>query len=188
MIGDQSDANALVDAQRHLAYHQIRVLLLVRAVAKVAGNANKLDGLTKLAKLDFLVRYPALAQKVVSASKSDPRMFPTVDDKLEAESPMIRYKYGPWDHTYYPVIGALVGKGLVSYVKNRKGSVALRPTRSGNSLAKSLEGDQLWVDLAARCTAVAEHAGGFSGSQLKELIYENLPEVVSLAHGEVIRR
>ena len=46
---------AMVD---DLAYHQSRVLLLVRAVAEEPGNAGKLDGLTKLAKLDFLVRYP----------------------------------------------------------------------------------------------------------------------------------
>ena len=34
---------------------------------------------------------------------------------------MIRYKYGPWDDRYYAVIGALVSRGLLRYVR--------RPTR-----------------------------------------------------------
>lgn len=62
--------SAMVD---DLAYHQSRVLLLVRAVAEEPGNSGKLDGLTKLAKLDFLVRYPALAPVVLDElDPSDP--------------------------------------------------------------------------------------------------------------------
>lgn len=48
-----------------LAYHQARVLLLVTAVADARGHQGKVDGLTKLAKLDFLLRYPALAALVL---------------------------------------------------------------------------------------------------------------------------
>jgi hypothetical protein len=43
-----------------LAYHQARILLLVDAVTAAHGHQGKADGLTKLAKLDFLLRYPAL--------------------------------------------------------------------------------------------------------------------------------
>ena len=41
-----------------LPYHQARILLLVDAVTAAHGHQGKVDGLTKLAKLDFLLYYP----------------------------------------------------------------------------------------------------------------------------------
>lgn len=80
-----------------LAYHQSRVLLLVQAVADEPGNSGKLDGLTKLAKLDFLVRYPALAPVVLDElSESDPDLHLSDADLSEptvVSDPMTRYKY-----------------------------------------------------------------------------------------------
>jgi hypothetical protein len=97
-----------------LAYHQARVLLLVDTVADAQGHAGKVDGLTKLAKLDFLLRYPALAPAVLDGlDPADARLHLSEEDQAEpadVEAPMTRYKYGPWDDRYYPVIGALVGR------------------------------------------------------------------------------
>jgi hypothetical protein len=170
-----------------LAYHQARVLLLVAAVAGTPGAGRKLDGLTKLAKLDFLIRYPALAQRVIDDARADIRLEPSEDDAREAEAPMVRYKYGPWDDRYYPVIGALVGRGLLAYTRGRRGSVALRCTPQGRALARALSTSEAWRDVAARCEAVAEHVGARTGSQLKALIYKRLPEIVQQPHREVIR-
>jgi len=59
------DGAELALLREDLAYHQARVLLLVAGVSRTKGNNGKLDGLTKLAKLDFLLRYPALAPEVL---------------------------------------------------------------------------------------------------------------------------
>lgn len=173
-----------------LAYHQARVLLLVQAVAAEPGHNRKLDGLTKLAKLDFLVRYPALAGVVLNdLDDTDPRMH--VGDRelsapTEVEDPMTRYKYGPWDDRYYPVIGALVSRGLLRYVKGRRGSVALTVTRSGRQLAEALSEDELWREIADRCEAVAAASVGLTGNALKELIYDRLDNLMDRPHREVI--
>ncbi len=172
-----------------LAYHQSRVLLLIEAVAADPGHARKLDGLTKLAKLDFLVRYPGLAPAVLEdLQPTDPRLhiedpeFPTrVDD------PMIRYKYGPWDDRYYPVIGALVSRGLVKYVRGRRGSVALAPTPSGQALASDLKDAAMWGEIAERCAVIAQATGGMSGNHLKSLIYANLPALMNRPQRTEIR-
>jgi hypothetical protein len=173
-----------------LAYHQARVLMLVNAVAAASGHQRKLDGLTKLAKLDFLVRYPALASVVLDdLSEQDVRMHLTDDDltaPTEVEDPMSRYKYGPWDDRYYPVVGALVSRGLLRYVKGRRGSVALAPTAAGKALAAELSGDELWGVVAERCDAIADASAGLSGNALKELIYERLAELMDRPHRVVI--
>src|SRR5690348_1558862 len=126
------DALELALLREDLAYHQARVLLLVDAVSTAPGHAKKLDGLTKLAKLDFLVSYPAFAPIVLSSPEgSDARLHLTdtdADTPADVEARRTRYTYGPWDDRYYNAIGALVARGLLKYVRGRKGSVELAPT------------------------------------------------------------
>ncbi|MFE5566630.1 hypothetical protein ACFQ68_16710 [Amycolatopsis japonica] len=186
MIG--LDKSELALSREDLAYHQARVLLLVTAVARVS---RKLDGLTKLAKLDFLLRYPALGPVVVdSLEPDDARLhlsatstaFPT-----EVEAPMIRYKYGPWDDRYYAVIGALVGRGLLRYTAGRKGSVALAPTPAGKKTADQLARNEQWSNVAERSTAIAESTAGMSGNELKVRIYQRLADLMDRRHRQEIR-
>lgn len=173
-----------------LAYHQGRVLLLVRAVAEEPGNAGKLDGLTKLAKLDFLIRYPALAPLVLDElDQSDPDLHLDAADLSEptaVSDPMIRYKYGPWDDKYYPVIGALVSRGLLRYARGRQGSVALVPTAAGCALADDLAADSSWRGVDDQCHAIARASAGLTGNALKARIYERLAELMDRPHRRVI--
>src|SRR5262245_31422507 len=141
-------AQELALLREDLAYHQARVLLLIDAVSQSPGHAGKLDGLTKLAKLDFLLRYPALAPSVLDGlDPADARLHVSprdLDQPTNVEAPMIRYKYGPWDDRYYPVIGALVGRGLIRYARGRQGSVALVPTPEGRRLVAALAVSENW--------------------------------------------
>ena len=174
-----------------LAYHQARVLLLVTAVASTSGHARKLDGLTKLAKLDFLARYPIYASQILDdLHDHDARLHLPLDETegdVNVEAPMIRYKYGPWDDRYYMIIGALVGRGLVKYVRGRKGNVALVPTPMGKAEAASLAASMEWGITADRCRAVAEASQGLTGNALKDLIYSRLPKLMDRPHREVIK-
>jgi len=174
-----------------LAYHQARILLLVDAVTSAHGHQGKVDGLTKLAKLDFLLRYPALAPVVLDAlSPADPRLSLQAEeahDPGNVEAPMIRYKYGPWDDRYYAVIGALVSRGLLRYLPGRRGSVALAPTRTGRSFAAQLAAADEWREIAVRSKAIAESSAGLTGNRLKNLIYQRLGSLMDRQFGEVIR-
>lgn len=186
-----SDAAELAMLREDLAYHQARVLLLVTAVAAEQGHASKLDGLTKLAKLDFLLRYPALASTVLDPlDPFDPRLHLADEDLLEpttVEAPMTRYKYGPWDDRYYTIIGALVGRGLLRYARGRQGSVALVPTPSGKKLAAAMATTAQWLEIADRCQAVAQASTGMTGNALKDLIYQRLADLMDRPLRQVIR-
>jgi hypothetical protein len=149
-----------------------------------------LDGLTKLAKLDFLVRYPALASVVLDELPAGDKRMHIDEHELaaptEVDDPMTRYKFGPWDDRYYPVIGALVSRGLIRYVKGRRGSVALTATTAGKRLAGELAVDPLWRTVADRCLAVAQASTGMSGNAVKERIYDRLAELMDRPHRQVI--
>ncbi|MET8092103.1 hypothetical protein [Micromonospora sp. NPDC005220] len=186
-----SHAQDLTLLREDLYYHQARVLLLVDAVCRAPGHQKKLDGLTKLAKLDFLLRYPALAPTVIPGLRQDDSRLHLSSEDLaeptEVEAPMIRYKYGPWDDRYYPVIGALVARGLVKYALGRRSSVALKVTPSGQKLAQELADAADWSDVGQRCEAIAEATAGMTGNALKELIYQALANLLDRPHRQVIR-
>lgn len=171
---------------RDQTYHEVRVLLLVTAVSDTVEGGS-LDGLGKLAKLDFLVRYPVFASRVLpEVQADDPRSHASASDHAIAGSPVIRYRYGPWDERYYPVVGALVGRGLIEYVPDRRGSTTLRPTARGRTLAAEAGTSPAWAAVADRCALVSTHAGDLSGSRIAELIRRGLPEIDTRPHGEAV--
>jgi hypothetical protein len=157
-------------------YHSARLLLLIESVSRRSGS---LDGLTKLAKLDFLVRYPNMLRRLLVEDSVD---ISAVDgtDVLPAseavESRMMRYKYGPWDNLYYPLVGSLISRGLLESIEGR-GSVTLRPTASGSAAASALRELSSWAEMAERCELAVDHFN-LSGNALKERIYADLPEAV----------
>lgn len=173
----------MVKERREAEYHQARVLLLINALA---GKSGVLDGLTKLAKLDFLLRYPVfleeLAESGVGSLHLDDETRPTPEERSAVESRMMRYKYGPWDDRYYGIIGGLVGRGLVEYVPGKRGNVTLRPTDGGRALAGLLATDPAWRRTAARCGILRRAFARTTGNALKDLIYDRLPDVVDRPH------
>lgn len=161
-----------------LEHQQLRVLLLIAAVARVPGTANKLDGLTKLAKLDFLARY-ADAEERVGAALDRPKAEPE-EPVLMTSAPMIRYRYGPWDDKYHAVIGGLVGRGLVKFDRGRRGSVAMALTAHGRSVAEQLSVAASWEPVARRYESIANRFGDLTGNALKEAVYRALPELTDM--------
>lgn len=158
-------------------YHAARLLLLIESVSRRSGS---LDGLTKLAKLDFLVRYPNMLRRLLVQDGIDISAVDGTDilPALEAvESRMMRYKYGPWDNLYYPLVGSLISRGLLESVDGR-GTVALRPTASGSEVVAALREVKSWAAIAARCDLAIDHYN-LSGNALKERIYADLPEAVN---------
>ncbi|WP_182263130.1 hypothetical protein [Rhodococcus sp. UFZ-B548] len=188
---DVDDALELALQREDLAYHQARVLMLVTAVSATAGHAGKLEGLTKLAKLDFLLRYPVLALRVLdSLETGDPRLHVSAHDladPTDVEAPMIRYKFGPWDDRYYAVIGALIGRGLLRYMKPRKGSIAIAPTPAGRRMTSDMATTTEWTAINDRCYAIAEASANMTGNALKDRIYERLTTLMDRPHRQVIR-
>lgn len=167
--------------QIELDYHQARLLLLLDGFTDVD---EEFVGLTRLVKLDFLLRYPAMTGRLLP----DPTLWPdgtepTRDELLAVESRMIRYRYGPWDDRYYPMLGALVGRGFLAFTGGSRFAVRISP--SGRRLAAQLAETAEWSRTSARVRLLREHFD-FSGEHLKSLIYTHLDDVVALPQGAEI--
>lgn len=185
---DEQNLSRLAAARNELPYHEVRVLLIVAAVAHSEESANgRLDGLTKLAKLDFLIRYPHVATRVLDLiDASDDRLHLDREADGLVTDPMIRYKFGPWDARYYSIVGSLVGRGLMSAQRGTRNQISFAPTQLGNKVLVELVSKHEWRAVGERCSAIAEAAAGMSGTQLKDLVYARLPEMMDRPYREEI--
>jgi len=160
-----------------LEFHSARLLMLI----KLCGQSDRIAGLTKMAKLDFFVRYPQFFN--IACEKLGVSTYSFVK---HVESSMIRFHYGPWDNRYYHVLGYLVAKHLLEIAP--KGNMyELRLTPSGNEVAGQLAQDPAFSDIAKHMIQVKKVLGTKSGSFLKKLVYKLFEdEVTKRTLGEVI--
>jgi len=154
-----------------------RLLLLIR----VCGTRNKINGLTKMAKLDFFVRYPEFFQEVCEYLG-----VATSVTSRGVESAMVRHHYGPWDRRYYHVLAYLEGKGLLS-VQKVGNAYDLELTKDGQASADKLKDHPAFSELVTSMRAIKKVFGAKTGSRIKGIIYEAFgKEVADRKRGEVI--
>lgn len=166
---------------------EARVLLLINGFSSKTTGPRTLEGRVKLAKLDFLLRYPKHLATILATRG----VRESVREELELqdsplESRMMRYRYGPWDPSYFAVLGSLVGRGLVDVVP-AQGTSALgyRTTDAGAALAEDLKDDGAFDDLINRIKLLRTHLD-LTGETLKRLLYD-LPEVADATWHEELR-
>ena len=176
---------AVLDLERNDEYHMARLLVLLRAFGTAEGGGS-IDGLTKLAKLDFLLRYPTYLERALEQRKRSTRDVEVQPhERRSVESRMIRFRYGPWDHRYRRFINTLVARGLAAvHMDGRKIVVSL--SGRGAVVAETLAAEEAMYDHARRA-ALVQRNFDWRGTRLMEFIYGTFPEIASLRYGEEIR-
>lgn len=160
---------------------EARILLLIDGFTT---NKRGLDGRTKLAKLDFFLRYPAYLQRAlkIRASIEGANINLADFERDSIEDRMIRYRYGPWDPAYFAILGRLIGKELVEPV-NAKQGIGYRSTNTGRELSAQLGREEAWIDTSNRVKLLRIHFD-LSGTTLKKFVYEHFPEVTRANWGQ----
>jgi DNA-binding PadR family transcriptional regulator len=166
-------------------FHAARLLLLMR----ICGVSGRIDGLTKLAKLDFFARYPDFFEAARRAIENKDVSTPSAPASSEAvESAMVRHHYGPWDKRYYHVLAHLEAKRLITVTKEGA-SYRITLTALGRDRAKSLMERPSFNPLVQRMKEIKKVFPNRTGSSLKKLIYELFDqEVGRRPMGQVIRQ
>lgn len=171
-------------------FHLGRLLVLLASAdarkLTPATKAKAVEGITKLAKLDFFLRYPtALERALVELGRNpvDAEVQPRERSSIEAK--MVRFRYGPWDARYRRWLGLLVARGLV--VLGLKGNtVEIGLSDAGRVLANEFRSDPLYADLARRADVVLKAVGPMSATRLKDFVYDAIPEIVDMKWGKEI--
>lgn len=158
--------------------HEGRLLILMGAFAGADG-AGRIEGITKLAKLDFLLRYPVLLERALLAKgRSISAVRVQEHERASVESQMVRYRFGPWDHRYRKVLNSLVAKGLTSVgIEGRTVSIGL--TEAGLRASAELSSSEAFEDVARRARALRSHFD-LNATNLMRFIYATFPELLTL--------
>jgi hypothetical protein len=165
-------------------FHIARLILLLNAAA---GRSDKpVKGIMKLAKMDFLLRYPNCLVRALKAIGKEAATQEIPAEELNTiEARMIRFRFGPWDKRYRRWIGLLVSKGLAhTYLEGRTVNVKLTP--AGIKVAAQLSDLDEFRTIAKRSKIVVSTVGGYSATKLKQFIYKVFPEIVDMQWGRHI--
>lgn len=165
-------------------FHIARLILLLNAASKQTDKPMK--GIMKLAKMDFLLRYPNCLCRALKAAGREAAAHKIPQDELNTiEARMIRFRYGPWDRRYRRWLGLLVSKGLAyTYLEGRTVNVKLTP--KGKNVAAQLSALEEFRSIADRSKIVVTVFDIYSATRLKDFIYEVFPEIIDMQWGRCI--
>lgn len=167
-----------IEQFRALPETEMRILILIREFSGSPSHPRALDGRIKLAKLDFLLRYPKYLARVLRSRGATADDLDSIDtDQSPLQQRMIRYRYGPWDPSYYATLGSLIGRGLVDAVPVPKG-IGYRATAAGREVVESVLTDDSWTHVYDNTRLVKRHLD-LAGSTLKDILYAQIPEMTN---------
>jgi DNA-binding PadR family transcriptional regulator len=167
-------------ADEVIELHAARLLLLLKMCG--VTKRGRIDGLTKLAKLDYFVRYPQAFNRVTD------HLLKNVTSATDiVESSMIRHHYGPWDKRYYQILPFLEARRLITVTK-RDHTYCFELTDQGLQVARELGQRCQFNEQIEQMKRVKSVLGKKTGTGLKNLIYELFEnEVANKPLGEVIQ-
>lgn len=180
--------NLAGDLEGHDPSHEARLLILLGAVAE----REPVDGIMKLAKMDFLLRYPNILERALiglaDLKPSAPKVASKIPDEAKhtVEGRMIRFRYGPWDRRYRKWLAVLMAKQLVTVGKHGK-TVQVALTQRGKEIAHALGARVEFADLAQRADMVRFAVGSMPATRLMKFVYKIAPEIVEMKWGENIK-
>ena len=177
--------HAVTTLDEAIELHAARLLLLLDAFGGEDGS-GQIEGLTKLAKLDFLLRYPVMLERALQARRKTTRDVKMEDhERNSVESQMVRYRFGPWDHRYREFLNVLVAKGLAEVAIHGR-TIVITLTTEGKSVARELAATPLFEGYARRSAALKRHID-LTATNLMKFIYKTFPEITTLRSNEPIQ-
>ncbi len=178
------------DPEDSIEFHASRLLFLLKfcSIDKLDDNTVGIKGRTKLAKLDFFLRYPLYLEQALQQSEFSPEGFIIrleEREKRSIETTMIRYKYGPWDHRYYDVFAYLIAKNIMR-VEIQEGVDYFCITELGAKAVGLLLKQGGYREILNRCQIIKRTLAQYSGGWLKKFIYRSFPRIVGQPVGTII--
>jgi hypothetical protein len=175
---------ALAELEQTPELHLGRLLVLLREFAGEDGT-DRVEGLTKLAKLDFLLRYPAMLERALFAKgRSIAAVQVQEFERASVESKMVRYRFGPWDHRYRLLLNSLVARRLATVAIDGR-TIAIGLTPAGVALAGQMASSVAFADVTRRAKTLHTHCD-MTATNLMKFIYDTFPELSSMRKNEVI--
>ncbi len=181
---------AAADTENDDDLHLARLLVLLGSAdarkTTLATKARAVEGITKLAKMDFLLRYPTCLERVLLKLGRSPELVEVKPrERTSIETKMIRFRYGPWDARYRRWLGLLSARSLVRLAVEGN-TIIIGLTDAGRSLSESFRTSDAFQEITRRSDLTVKAVGSYSATRLKDFIYDAVPEITDMKWGEEI--
>lgn len=154
-----------------------RLMILINDLCGVQHN-KKIEGVNKLAKLDFLLKSPSYLKRGLTNIRTNV----TIDIKSfeinSIESKMNLYSYIPWDENYRKLLNIIIAKGLVN-ITFEKDDYFIQITKAGITIADKLLKDRYFKEFSNRSKIISTHFGLYSEGYLNNFFGLHFPEIGS---------
>lgn len=179
--------NEIISLEENPQLHVARLLILFSQLAEF-DYGKEIVGIMKVAKLDFLLRYPTVLEKALQDRRKSGKSISLKDyERTSVESKMIRYRFGPWDHRYWSFLSIMNCSGLLDIGKNEDGTIIFKITSNGQQLAKEFSKIDEFNDYFTRSQIISKNFGSMLGTNLKKSIYKLRPELYDMQYGDFIK-
>lgn len=176
----------LADLDQIPELHIARLLILINTFTE-DKTIGSIEGLTKLAKLDFLLRYPVLLERALITKGHSIKNLNISENEVDnVESEMVRYRFGPWDHRYRQFLNILIAQNLIKVsIEGRK--VVILATEEGTASSNNLCLNSLFKQYSERSRIIKTYFN-MSSTNLVNFVYKTFPEIVSLRSNQRIKQ
>ncbi|MBZ9688443.1 hypothetical protein G9F72_019115 [Clostridium estertheticum] len=161
----------------------VRMLMLMYTFAG-RNQTGKIEGITKLAILDFLLRYPVALDKALENIESQgnktiyKKKFKLQSYEVNSiDAKMMKFNFAPWDFKYRRIVHILSAKDLIRINTDGKKTV-LVITSKGIDTSNKIKILKDYEYLIVRCSIVKTVFGSWSQKKLIEMIYSTFPEIL----------
>lgn len=178
-------AEVVTSLDRDEQIHLGRLLVLLVVFDRGDTGRPAVEGITKLAKLDFLLRYPTYFEKAMLVRNVNPRRI-TIEDyeRRTVEAQMVRYRFGPWDHRYRRFLNILAAKGLVR-IETSGRTILLSLTDKGKEQATRIAEEDAFTKIRDRAQLLRDSID-IGATDIMNFIYRTFPEIATLSYDEAI--
>lgn len=161
----------------------VRLLILVNTFTNKTKTVG-IDGITKLAVFEFLLKYPYSLQRMVEFeqmqnNKIEKPKIVQFDayEKESIEANMMALNFAPWSYKYRNEISILSAKNLISISTINK-KVNIYITENGANVVNTLLKYQFCKDLENRSKIIKALFKCKSTTKLLDRIYQVFPEIL----------
>lgn len=154
-----------------------RIMILVYSLCGVQNN-KKIEGVNKLAKLDFLLKSPLYLKKGLTRLNTRITIEVKSFESISIESKMNLYRYIPWDENYRKLLNIIIAKGLVN-ISFEKDDYFIQISNNGIKLVEELKKDRYFKEFFNRSKIISTHFGSYSEEFLNRFFALHFPEIGS---------
>ena len=154
-----------------------RLMILIDDLCGVQHN-KKIDGINKLAKLDFLLKSPSYLKKGLTKLRTNITINIESFELDSIESKTNLYRYIPWDENYRKILNIIIARDLVN-ISFEKDDYFIQISHKGILIAEELKQDRYFKEFVNRSKIISTHFGSYSEGFLNSFFEKYFPEIGS---------